>query len=341
MKTILVTGSAGFIGFHLCKSLLRNSTLEDEFNNIVVGVDNFNGYYDINLKHKRSDILEKFDRFNLEQGDINDQDFLNTVFRKHKIDYVIHLAAFAGVRHSFEKPLSYLNNNILGTTRIFEKCCQLNNIQHVVYASSSSVYGDNTEFPFSTDQKTDTPISMYAASKKATELIAYSYAYNYNMPVTGLRFFTVYGPWGRPDMALFLFTKAILENKPIKVFNHGNMERDFTYIDDIVDGVVRVLSRPSNAMIPFNVYNIGSGRTVTLNYYIELIEKNLGKKAIKELLGIPAGDITKTFSDISKMKSDFGYEPKTSVEEGVKNFIDWYKEYYDIKTKSKKELLKC
>ena len=321
MKTILLTGSAGFIGFHICKKLLEN------YNYNIIGIDNYNDYYDVNLKFNRNKILEQFDNFYSLTGDINDQITLDRIFSEFEIDYVIHLAAFAGVRHSFEDPLSYLNNNVLGTTRIFETCKNYG-VEHIVFASSSSVYGSNTNFPFSTNQKTDTPISIYAASKKSTELIAHSYSYNFKIPITGLRFFTVYGPWGRPDMALFLFTKAILDDKPIDVFNYGKMKRDFTYIDDIVNGTLKVLFSKPKTKIPFKVYNIGRGETVELGYFIELIEKNLGKKAQKNLLPTPKGDISKTYSDISDMKNILGYEPKVSVEEGIKNFIDWYKDYY-------------
>jgi len=323
LKNILVTGSAGFIGFHICKELLEN------YNYNIIGIDNYNDYYDVKLKHDRLKILDEYDQFIPIFGDITNQFILDKIFSEYKIDSVVHLAAYAGVRHSFIDPFSYLNNNVLGTTRIFETC-KNNNVEHVVFASSSSVYGDNVDFPFSTNQRTDTPISIYAASKKSTELIAYSYAYNFKLHLTGLRFFTVYGPWGRPDMALFLFTKAILEDKPIKVFNYGQMKRDFTYIDDIVNGTIKVLFSKTIKDIPFDVYNIGRGEAVELDYFIHCIEKNLNKKADIILEPTPKGDIPKTFSDISDMVKDFNYKPKTSVEKGIKNFIEWYKEYYNI-----------
>lgn len=322
MKNILVTGSAGFIGFHICKELLENYK---EYS--IIGVDNLNDYYDVNLKISRSNILEKYENFISIKGDITDQNFYDNLFEKYEIEYVVHLAAFAGVRHSFTDPYAYLNNNVLGTTRLFENF-KKKKVKHIVFASSSSVYGDIKHFPFSTEQKTDTPVSLYAASKKSTELVAHSYAYNFNMHLTGLRFFTVYGPWGRPDMALFLFTKAILENIPIKVFNYGNMQRDFTYIDDIVNGTIEILFNKKSGYVPFKAYNIGSGNPISLDYFIELIEKNLNKRARRELLPIPPGDISKTYCDVSDIEKEFNYKANYSVEEGIKNFIAWYKEYY-------------
>jgi len=326
-KNILVTGSAGFIGFHICEKLLELSLKSDFVNYKIIGLDNFNEYYDVRLKVARNKILKKFKNFECFEGNITNQKIYNKIFNKYKIDYVIHLAAYAGVRHSFKDPYSYIDTNIMGFTRLLENC-QKEKIKHLVYASSSSVYGSNKDFPFSTDQKVDTPVSLYAASKKSNELIAYSYAHNYNLPCTGLRYFTVYGPWGRPDMALFLFTKAILENKEIKVFNYGNMKRDFTYIDDIVEGTLKVLWAKPEEKVPFKVYNIGSGKTISLNYFIDLIEKNLKKETKRKLLPIPPGDVPETYSDISDLKNDVGYEPKVLVEEGIKNFIDWYKNYY-------------
>ena len=349
---ILVTGTAGFIGFHVANRLLNDG-------NTVIGVDSINDYYDVQVKHDRLACAgikpptieynrkyistytsnHTFYKLNLE-----DRQPLENIFNQHNIDIVVHLAAQAGVRYSLINPHAYIQSNIVGFMNILE-CCRHNNIKHLVYASSSSVYGLNEQIPFSTNQNVDHPVSLYAASKKSNELMAHVYSHLFQVPTTGLRFFTVYGPWGRPDMALFLFTKAIIEGKPIQVFNHGNMQRDFTYIDDIVEGIVRVMhkipaannnwhessSEISESSAPYKVYNIGNSKPVQLLQFIEAIENELGIKAAKELLPMQPGDVPSTFADVTDLSYDTGYKPSTSVEEGVKKFIEWYKEYYKIK----------
>jgi len=347
MAKVLVTGSAGFIGYHLSKRLISEGYE-------VVGLDNINDYYDVNLKYGRlkesginREVIEynkivdstnspqlRFIKLNLE-----DQDNINTLFTSESFDYVVNLAAQAGVRYSLENPHAYINSNIIGFTNILE-ACRNNNIKHLVYASSSSVYGLNKKMPFSTNDNVDHPISLYAASKKSNELMAHTYSYLFNLPTTGLRFFTVYGPWGRPDMALFLFTKAILENKPIDVFNHGEMLRDFTYIDDIVIGIKKVIEslpkgkehivEPSTSVAPYKVYNIGNSSPVKLMDFINAIEKKLGKKANKNLLPIQAGDVEKTWANVEDLISDLNYKPKTEIEYGIEEFINWYKKFYSI-----------
>ncbi|HOD62043.1 MAG TPA: NAD-dependent epimerase [Bacilli bacterium] len=347
---ILITGTAGFIGFHLAKRLLERG---DE----VVGIDNINDYYDVNLKYARlaetgiSREAEKwhtpvqstkypgytFVRMNLE-----DRDPLTALFEKEKFDNVCNLAAQAGVRYSLENPYAYIDSNIVGFVNILE-ACRHHNIRHLVYASSSSVYGNNTKMPLSTSDNVDHPISLYAATKKSNELMAYTYSHLYGIPTTGLRFFTVYGPWGRPDMALFLFTKAIINDEPVKIFNYGNMSRDFTYIDDIIEGVVRVIDKPpltsahtkpdpsSSNIAPYKIYNIGNSNPVKLMDYIEGIENALGKKAKKEFLPMQPGDVPNTYADVSDLVRDIGYKPPTKVEDGIKKFIKWYKEFYGVK----------
>ena len=345
MSKVLITGSAGFIGFHLSKLLVSEG-----YN--VVGLDNINDYYDVNLKYGRlqesgikkekieyNNIVEselfpsyKFIKLNLE-----DQENLNQLFENEKFDLVVNLAAQAGVRYSLENPHAYINSNIIGFTNILE-ACRHNSIKHLVYASSSSVYGLNKKMPFSTNDNVDHPISLYAASKKSNELMAHTYSYLFNIPTTGLRFFTVYGPWGRPDMALFLFTKAIIEGKPIDVYNNGNMERDFTYIDDIVNGIVKVLENPSKgkdkienpstSISPYKVYNIGNSTPVKLMDFINAIEKSLGIKAEKNMMPIQPGDVEKTWADVSGLMSDLDYKPNTEIKIGVEKFIKWYKSYY-------------
>jgi UDP-glucuronate 4-epimerase len=345
MKKVLITGTAGFIGYHLTK-LLTSEGYQ------VVGLDSINDYYDVNLKYGRlsdsginredieynklidSSIIRtyRFIKLNLE-----DQENINELFKNEKFDYVINLAAQAGVRYSLENPQAYINSNIVGFTNILE-ACRHNKIKHFVYASSSSVYGLNKEMPFSTSDNVDHPISLYAASKKSNELMAHTYSYLFNLPTTGLRFFTVYGPWGRPDMALFLFTKAILEGKPINVFNFGKMQRDFTYISDIVMGVKKVLestpqkkeeiTEPSSSIAPYKVYNIGNSSPVKLTDFIEAIELALGKKADRNLLPIQAGDVEKTWANVDDLIADLDYKPATDIHVGVKNFIAWYRIYY-------------
>jgi UDP-glucuronate 4-epimerase len=332
---ILVTGSAGFIGSALSIKLLERG---DE----VVGLDNHNDYYDPFLKEKRLARHLTHPNYTHIRADLEDNISLQSLFTNHKFDGVVNLAAQAGVRYSIENPQSYINTNIVGFGNILEGC-RHNNVSHLVYASSSSVYGANTNMPFSTHNGTDHPMSLYAASKKANELMAHSYSNLYNLPTTGLRFFTVYGPWGRPDMALFKFTKSILAGEKIDVFNYGNHLRDFTYIDDIVEGVVRVLDKPStsntswdgnnpdssSSNAPWRIYNIGNNSPVELSKYIEAIENALGMKARKELLPLQPGDVPNTFADVNDLIQDFSYKPSTSVESGVINFVKWYLDFYD------------
>lgn len=334
---ILVTGAAGFIGYHLCEALLKK-------NIEVIGIDNINDYYDIDLKYNRLKQLgisrseaEKFNnesnsaihksKFSFVRMRLEDRDALPRLFKNNNIEVVCNLAAQAGVRYSIENPESYIDSNIVGFLNLLE-CCRHHNIEHLVYASSSSVYGLNEKIPFSTEDSVDNPISLYAASKKSNELMAHTYSHLYGFPTTGLRFFTVYGPWGRPDMALFLFTDAIVNNRPIKVFNHGKMERDFTYIDDIVEGVVRILTKPTKGRDLYKLYNIGNNDSVKLNDFIEAIEEQIGKKAEKEMLPMQPGDVYRTWADVKNLIHDYGYSPNTPIKEGVKSFIDWYKEYY-------------
>lgn len=315
---ILVTGAAGFIGFHLSISLLKRG---DE----VVGFDNLNDYYEVKLKHDRLAILQNHQSFTFVKGDLADRGAVEQLFAEHRFDRVINLAAQAGVRYSLENPHAYIDANIVGFMNILE-ACRHNQVAHLVYASSSSVYGSNTKMPFSIHHNVDHPVSLYAASKKANELMAHTYSHLYGLPTTGLRFFTVYGPWGRPDMALFLFTRAILEGKPIKVFNQGKMQRDFTYIDDIVEGVVRVTDRiaepnpdwsgdnpdPATSQAPFRVYNIGNNKPVELLRFIEIIEEKTGVKAIREMMPMQPGDVPATFADVDDLMRDTGFAPNTS-----------------------------
>jgi len=331
---ILVTGAAGFIGFNLSSRLLKDG-------HEVYGIDNLNDYYDVSLKKKRLSIVEKQAGFKFILGDLADREKIKNLFEAYSFDYVINLAAQAGVRYSIENPASYIDSNLVGFGNILEGC-RHSGVKHLVYASSSSVYGLNTNMPFSVRHNVDHPISLYAASKKANELMAHTYSYLYKLPTTGLRFFTVYGPWGRPDMALFLFTKAILNNEPIKVFNNGEMQRDFTYIDDIVEGVVRVMNNipapdpdwtsstptPSASCAPYRLYNIGNNQPVALMTFINSIEKALGKKAVKKYLPLQPGDVPATYADVNDLIKDTGFKPSTSVEEGINKFVKWYKEYY-------------
>lgn len=331
---ILVTGVAGFIGFNFAKKRLEAG---DE----VVGVDNLNDYYDVSLKKARLEILTKYKNFIFHKLDISDRVEVPKLFKRYNFKKVVNLAAQAGVRYSIKNPLAYIDSNVLGFTNIIEGC-RHHGIEHFVYASTSSVYGANESQPFSESNVADHPLAIYAASKKCNELIAHSYANLYSLPCTGLRFFTVYGPWGRPDMALFLFTKAILNDQSIDVFNYGEMVRDFTYVDDIVEGISKVLDSPAkscaawdaknpdpaSSYAPYKIYNIGSGKPVPLMKYIAAIEKCLGKKATLNMMPMQDGDVPSTFSDTSKLQCDLGYKPSTSVEEGVKRFIDWYKMFY-------------
>ncbi len=336
LSSILVTGSAGFIGFHLAKRLLQEGIR-------VVGIDSLNDYYDVSIKNDRTKLLIENQNYTFYHIDLNQKDELSKIFKKHKFDGVINLAAQAGVRYSLTNPDAYLASNLSAFLNVLEEC-RHNQIGHLIYASSSSVYGANTKMPFSVDQTVDHPISLYAATKKANELMAHTYASCYWLPVTGLRFFTVYGPWGRPDMALFLFTKAILENRSIDVYNNGKMRRDFTYIDDIVEGVYRLLDHiptgnsnwdslnpdPATSFAPYNLFNIGNNNPIELMSFIKAIEKKLNKKAIKNFLPIQIGDVPETYADVSNLEKAIGYKPKTTVDFGVDKFINWYRDYYNV-----------
>lgn len=331
---ILVTGAAGFIGFHTSQILLERG---DE----VVGLDNLNDYYDVSLKQARLAILQQSPGFRFVKLDLADREGMRALFAREKFQRVVNLAAQAGVRYSIQNPLAYVDSNVVGFANVLEGC-RHNSVEHLVYASTSSVYGANTKMPFSVHQNVDHPLSFYAATKKANELMAHTYAHLYALPVTGLRFFTVYGPWGRPDMALFLFTKNILAGKPIDVFNYGNHRRDFTYVDDIAQGVVRAMDRvatpnpdwnsddpdPGTSKAPYRLYNIGNNQPVELMRYIECIEQSLGKKAQKNLLPLQQGDVPDTYADIEDLVRDVGYRPATPVEVGVERFVRWYVGYY-------------
>jgi len=338
-KNVLITGAAGFIGFYISKRLLEEGC-------DVVGVDNLNAYYDVNLKKSRLEILNKFSGFKFIELDISERERVENVFKENQIDVAVNLAAQAGVRYSLENPHAYVESNVVGFVNLLE-CCRRYEIKHFVFASSSSVYGLNKEVPFSTRHNVDHPVSLYAATKKSNELMAHTYAHLYNLPCTGLRFFTVYGPWGRPDMAYFLFTKAILKGEPIKVFNHGKMKRDFTYIDDIVEGVLRIMDKPplpdpdwnkgignsdpSSSWAPYKIYNIGNNNPVELIRFIEIIENILGIKAEKEFLNMQPGDVPVTYADIDELIKDVGFKPETDLETGIEKFVLWYKDYYGIK----------
>ncbi|NNE31163.1 MAG: NAD-dependent epimerase [Winogradskyella sp.] len=336
---ILVTGAAGFIGYFVSKVLISKGYK-------VVGLDNINDYYDVNLKYSRLKELgiahqdaESFNKlskssisdFSFVRMNLEDRENLPELFKSENFDIVCNLAAQAGVRYSLENPETYIDSNLVGFLNILE-CCRHNAIKHLVYASSSSVYGLNEKIPFSTDDNVDHPISLYAATKKSNELMAHTYSHLFSIPTTGLRFFTVYGPWGRPDMAMFLFTDAIANNRPIKVFNHGKMERDFTYIDDIVEGVVRIIEKSPEKRIMskdyYKVYNIGNNNSVKLLDFIEEIEKNLNKRAERIMLPIQPGDVERTWADVDDLIKDYDYRPDTSIVEGVKSFVDWFNEYY-------------
>jgi UDP-glucuronate 4-epimerase len=333
---ILVTGAAGFIGSALTLKLLERG-------DTVYGIDNLNDYYDVSLKKARLERLATREKFSFEKLDIADRAGMDSLFARHKFDCVMNLAAQAGVRYSMENPHLYIESNIVGFCNILEGC-RHRGVGHLVYASSSSVYGANTKLPFSEHDNIDHPISLYAATKKANELMAHTHAHLYGLPTTGLRFFTVYGPWGRPDLALFKFTKNIFEGKPIPVFNNGNMVRDFTYVDDIVEGVVRVIDRPAQpdpswdgaspdparSKAPYRVYNIGNNKPVQLMRYIEVLEQCLGRKAQIDMLPMQPGDVQATMADVSALENEMGYRPKTTVEEGVPRFVEWYRSYYKV-----------
>jgi UDP-glucuronate 4-epimerase len=320
---ILVTGMAGFIGYHLA---VRLADRGDQ----VVGLDNLNSYYDPDLKRARLAALAGRPNVRFVQIDLADKPGLEALFAAEAFDAVVNLAAQAGVRYSLINPEVYATSNVLGFLHILE-ACRAHPVKHLVYASSSSVYGANAKIPFSTEDRVDTPVSLYAASKKSNELMAHTYAHLFGVPSTGLRFFTVYGPWGRPDMALFLFTKAILAGKPIDVFNHGEMRRDFTYVGDIVEGVVRVLDRPPTGPgVPTRLYNIGQGSPVRLSDFIEELEGQLGHKAVRNLLPIQPGDVASTHADVSSLERDFGYRPSTPLSQGIAAFVEWYRHYYKV-----------
>ncbi len=333
---ILVTGAAGFIGYHVAEALITRGVN-------VVGVDNVNDYYDVRLKEARLARLARHDGFTLHRMDIGDKDALDQVFAEHQPSTVINLAAQAGVRHSLTHPETYVHSNLVGYLNILE-CCRHRGVEHLIYASSSSVYGANTKMPFSVHQNVDHPVSLYAATKKANELMAHTYSHLYGLPTTGLRFFTVYGPWGRPDMALFLFTKAILAGKPIDVFNHGKMQRDFTYIDDIVEGIVRLVDHPATAdpqwsgddptpetsQAPYRLYNIGNHEPVALMDMIGAVEKALGRTAEKNFLPMQPGDVPATYADAQALTDAVGFTPGTPLQEGIQRFVDWYVDYHDV-----------
>jgi UDP-glucuronate 4-epimerase len=335
MSKILITGAAGFIGFHLCQRLIDRG---DE----VIGLDNLNDYYDVNLKVERLRQNEGKQNFRFVKLDIAERDAIAALFSNDRFDSVVNLAAQAGVRYSLVNPYAYIDCNVVGFLNILEGC-RHNKVKHLVFASSSSVYGANTKMPFSVHHNVDHPVSLYAATKKANELMAHTYSSLYSLPCTGLRFFTVYGPWGRPDMALFLFTRAILEGKPIDVFNYGKMMRDFTYIEDIVEGVVKIIDRipepnprwnadspdPATSFAPYRLYNIGNNNPVTLERFIAVLEDCLGKKAQRNLLPIQLGDVPATYADIDDLVKDTGFTPSTTIEEGIKMFVKWYQEYYN------------
>ena len=336
MSRVLVTGAAGFIGYHVAQRLLS-------LGHQVTGVDNLNSHYDVNLKRDRIQQLTTQTEFQFHEADITDVETIPRLFSEMSFEKVIHLAAEVGVRNSLLKPLEYVQTNVLGFANLLEQC-RLNQVGHVVYASSSSVYGANRKTPYSTDDRVDHPVSLYAATKRADELIAHSYSHLYDLPTTGLRFFTVYGPWGRPDMAVFLFTKAILAGTPIKVFNHGNLKRDFTYIDDIVSGVVGVMEQVpqrknmteadligeagGSVEAPYRLYNIGNHQPVGISRLIDVIEQRLGKTAIRENYPMQPGDVLETYADISELQAAIGFAPSTSIEEGIDHFVEWYLAYY-------------
>jgi UDP-glucuronate 4-epimerase len=334
MANYLITGAAGFIGSHVGLQLLGEG-------HVVTGIDNLNDYYDVQLKKDRLSRLQEHSQFSFEMIDISDRQPMETLFKEQQFDVVINLAAQPGVRYSLENPHAYINSNIVGFLNVLEGC-RHSNVPHLVYASSSSVYGANTKLPFSTEDRVDHPVSLYAATKKSNELLAHSYSYTHGVPTSGLRFFTVYGPWGRPDMALFKFTDAIISGRPIEVYNHGKMKRDFTYIDDICEGITRIAAKPpsgkqawspedgkaSESSAPYRVYNIGNSETVELMTFIETLEKHLNVVGKKKFMEMQPGDVTATYADIEDFAEQFNYRPKISVDEGVKRFVEWYRAYY-------------
>jgi len=333
-EPILVTGAAGFIGFHVAKRLLS-------LGRSVVGIDNMNAYYDPKLKDARLAELTKINSFRFIKLDLADRDGIAKLFAEHKFPFVVHLAAQAGVRHSLVDPHAYIDSNLVGFTNILEGC-RHNGCRHLLYASSSSVYGSNTRMPFSTSDNVDHPLSLYGASKKANELMAHAYSHLFALPATGLRFFTVYGPWGRPDMAMWIFASAILAGKPIKLFNHGKMRRDFTYVDDVVESIVRLVDRPAapdpnwspddpdpaRSAAPWRVYNIGNNSPVDVTYVVQVLEEAIGKKAVRELLPMQAGDVPATYANVDDLMRDVGFRPATPIEEGIRRFVAWYRDYH-------------
>lgn len=324
-RSIIITGCAGFIGFHLARRLLEQDCK-------IVGFDNLNDYYDVELKLKRLELLHDYRNFGFSRGDLAVKKQVEGLFEDHRPEIVVHLAAQAGVRYSIENPEAYIQSNIIGFFNILE-ACRSHPVKHLVYASSSSVYGANRKIPFSTEDRVDKPVSLYAATKKSNELMAYTYSHLYNIPATGLRFFTVYGPWGRPDMAYYSFTRDILGGSPIKVFNHGDLYRDFTYIDDIVTGIVSVMGRQPEQDengTRHKVYNIGNNKPEKLMDFITTLEMCLGQQAIKEYLPMQAGDVYQTYADVTELMNDFDFKPDTPISVGLKNFVDWYRDYYRI-----------
>lgn len=336
VSKVLITGAAGFIGFHLAQLLLKKEY-------VIIGIDNLNDYYNPKLKEDRLSILNKYDNFSFYKIDLKDKDEVDGIFKTYSPDYVINLAAQAGVRYSIQNPYAYVDSNLMGFMNILEACRNYP-VKHLLYASSSSVYGGNKVAPFSTSHNVDHPVSLYAATKKANELMAHTYSHLYSIPTTGLRFFTVYGPWGRPDMAYFSFTKDILESKAIKVFNHGKMERDFTYVDDIVEGIYKLIDRIpvankdwdeskddlSTSFAPYKIYNIGNNQPVELMKFINVLEENIGKEAVKIYMDMQPGDVLRTYADVTDLERDINFRPSTSIDEGLRKFVQWYKEYYKV-----------
>jgi UDP-glucuronate 4-epimerase len=334
---LLITGAAGFIGFHLSQKLL-----EEDYQ--VIGIDNLNDYYDPGLKKARLEILGSHNNFCFHKVDLKDKAEVDSIFETYKPTHVINLAAQAGVRYSIENPYAYVDSNLIGFINILEACRNYP-VKHLLYASSSSVYGGNKVAPFSTNHNVDHPVSLYAATKKSNELMAHTYSHLYRIPTTGLRFFTVYGPWGRPDMAYFSFTRDIIAGKPIKVFNHGKMERDFTYIDDIIEGILRLIDKIpaanknwdetkddiSTSFAPYKIYNIGNNQPVSLMRFINILEEKIGKEAEKIYMDMQPGDVLRTYADVSDLEKDIGFKPSTSLEQGLSEFVRWYKDYYNIK----------
>lgn len=336
-EVILVTGAAGFIGYHLSLRLCQTGYT-------VVGLDSLNDYYNVDLKRARLSKLITHSNFAFVETNLANKSSIDSTCKQHKFDYVVNLAAQAGVRYSLQNPYAYLESNLTGFLNILEACRHFP-VKHLIYASSSSVYGANRKMPFSVHDNVDHPLALYAASKKSNELMAHAYSNLFKIPTTGLRFFTVYGPWGRPDMALFLFTKAILEGKPIDVYNYGKMRRDFTYVDDIVEGIVRLIPKPptgnpnwsgespdpATSFAPYKIYNIGNNKPVELLHFIEILEEKLGRKAIKNLQPLQDGDVPETYADVDDLMHDVGFKPSTPIEVGIEKFVNWYKEYYQIK----------